>query len=141
VASAKKITCTFRIPAGAAIGPWNVTVRNTDGKSGVKANAFMVKSVTPPTVTGITPAAGKRGKLLAITNLSGSGFVAGPKPAVRFVKGSTVVTATNVTVVNTKKITCTVKFPANATPGAWNVRVTNGDNQAGAKASAFTVVA
>jgi hypothetical protein len=139
VVSAKKITCTVKIPAGVTIGPWSVTVRNSDGNYGTKANAFTVKTVSPPTVTGITPATGKRGVLLSITNISGTGFVASPKPTIRFVKSAKVVTATNVTVSSTKKITCTVKFPAGAATGAWNVSVTNADGQAGTKASAFSV--
>jgi PKD repeat protein len=139
VVSAKKITCTVKIPAGAVIGPWNVMVRNTDGKSGTKANAFMVKTLVPPTVTGITPASGNRGKLVTITNLSGTGFVASPKPTVQLLKGIAVISATNVTVVSQKKITCTVKIPAGPATGAWSVRVTNGDTQAGTKAGAFTV--
>ena len=139
VVSVKKITCTVKIPAGAVIGPWNVMVRNTDGKSGTKAHAFMVKTPVPPTVTGITPASGNRGQLIPITNLSGTGFVGVPKPTVQLLKNSAVITATNVTAVSAKKITCTIKIPAGAATGAWNVRVINGDNQAGTRAGAFTV--
>jgi PKD repeat protein len=139
VVSAKKITCTIKIPATAVIGPWNVTVKNADGKYGTKANAFLVKTPLPPTVTGITPNTGKRGDLIKVTNLSGTGFVASPKPTVQFLKNSAVITATNVTVVSAGKISCTVKIPAGAATGPWNVRVTNGDNQAGTKNGIFTV--
>lgn len=141
VVSSQKITCTVMIPAGSVIGPWNITVKNTDGKYGTKVNAFMVRAATVPTVTGITPASGKRGKLVVVTNLSGTGFVGTPKPTVQLVKSTRVIPATNVTVVSAKKITCTFALPANATAGAWNLRVTNADGQAGAKASAFTVIA
>ena len=139
VVSATKITCTFTIPANAPLGARNVDVRNVNGKIGVKANAFLVKAPAAPTVTGITPATGKRGRLVIVTNISGTGFVGTPKPQVRFIQGSAVLNATNITVASAKKITCTVKIPANAPLGAWNVRVTNGDNQAGTKAGIFTV--
>jgi hypothetical protein len=139
VASARKITCTVKIPASAVIGPWDVMVKTTDGKSGKKNGIFMVRTPLPPTVTGVTPATGKRGALVTITNLSGTGFVATPKPVVQFVKGTAIMTATNVTVPSAKKITCTVKIPAGAAAGLWNVKVTNGDLQAGTKANAFTV--
>ena len=137
--SATKIHCTVKIPAGAVIGPWDVMVKNTDGKSGKKTGIFMVRTQDPPTVTGSTPASGKRGTLVTVTNLSGTGFVAVPKPTVQLLKNSAVISATNVTAVSAKKISCTVKIPAGAATGAWSVRVTNGDAQAGTKAGAFTV--
>jgi PKD repeat protein len=139
VVSAKKITCTVKIPAGAVIGPWNVKVMNTDGQSGTKANAFMVKTPVPPTVTGITPASGKKGQTIQISNLAGTGFVASPKPAVKFLKGTAVISATNVTVVSTKKITCTVVIPVGAATGPWNVRVVNADGQYGTLTSGFNI--
>ena len=78
---------------------------------------------------------------VAVPDLSGTGFVASPKPVVQFVKSATVVTATNVTVTSPKKIVCTVKFPANAAAGPWNIRVTDADGQAATKTGAFAVTA
>ena len=139
VLNAKKITCTFTIPANAPLGLRKVDVKNTNGKLGTRANAFMVRAPVPPTVTGITPAFGNRGKLITITNLSGTGFVASPKPTVQLVKNSAVIAAANVTVISAKKISCKVEIPAGTATGAWNVMVTNVDQQSGTKAGAFTV--
>jgi PKD repeat protein len=142
VVNAKRIICTLRIPATAAVGPWSIRVRNTDGKVGMKANAFTVKSIAAPTVTGIQPGTGQRGTTVTVTNLSGTGFVGTDKPTVQLTKtGQTPIMATNVTVVSPNRITC--KFPIGATTatGLWNVRVTNADKQAGTKAWTFTVTA
>lgn len=139
VVSAKKITCTFTIPANAPLGPRNVDVKNTNGMRGTKVNAFTVKSAKAPTVTGIQPATGKKGAFVRVTNLAGTGFVGSPKPVVQLIRGASKVSATNVTVISANKIQCTFRIPANAVTGGWNVRVTNGDGQAGGKAAAFTV--
>ncbi len=81
-----------------------------------------------------------RGRLVW-TNLSGTGFVGTPKPKVQLLKNAAVINATNVSVVTGQKITCTFKIPAGAATGLWSARVTNGDQQSGVKAGAFTVAA
>jgi hypothetical protein len=91
-----------------------------------------------PTVTNITPASGRRNTTVTITNLAGTGFIAGAKVQLTRV-GSTPINATNIAVVSTKKITCKFPIRAAATLGKWNVKVTNKDNRSGSKASAFTV--
>ena len=139
VIGSKKITCTFPIPANAPLGLRNADVRNNYGITGTKMNAFMVKAPAAPTITALQPNTGKRGALVTITNLAGTGFIGTPKPTVQLSRGSVVITGTNVTVVNSKKITCTFKIPILAATGAWNASVINGDNQKGVKASAFTV--
>ncbi len=139
VTSPKKITCTFPVPANAPLGLRNVFVRSIDGKIGMKVNAFNVKAASAPAVNGITPAAGTRGRLVWITSLSGTGFVGTPKPKVQFLRNAVILNATNVSVASAQKITCSFFLPAGAATGAWNVRVTNGDNQAGTKAGAFRV--
>jgi outer membrane protein assembly factor BamB len=139
VVSAKKITCTFVIPAGAVIGPWNVVVKNGDGQSGTVTGAFMVKMPVPPAVTSLMPSSARQGMTVQISNLSGSGFVGDPKPKVQLLKGTVSINATNITVASAKKITCTFKIPAGAAVGSWDAQVTNADNQSGTKAGAFSV--
>jgi PKD repeat protein len=139
VVSPTNITCRFKIPLYAAIGPWNVRVNNTDGKSGTKVNAFMVKTPAPPTVTGITPASGTQGTTVQITYLAGTGFALDPKPTMQLVKNTITMNATNITVINPNRLTCTLKIPATATIGSWTVKVTNADGQYGTKANAFIV--
>ena len=139
VVSPNKITCTFAIPAGTVIGPWNVRVTNANGQSGTKANAFMVKTPAPPTVTGITPASARTEMTVQISNLAGTGFVASPKPTVQLRNGTSSLTATNITVVSPTRITCTFGIPVIVTLGPWDVSVTNADQQTGTKIGAFTI--
>lgn len=138
VLSARQIRCTVRIPPAATIGPWNVRVTNADNQTGAKANAFMVRTPVPPTVTSVLPAAGTRGTLVTLTNVSGTGFITGAKVYLMRT-GSPTMTATNVTVLAPTRIRCTVGIPPAATLGLWDLRVTNADNQFGTRASAFTV--
>lgn len=135
-----RITGNFTIPANAPLGLRNIDVKNPDGKIGTMAGAFMVNAAYAPSVTGIKPSAGRRGRYVTITNLSGTGFIGTPAPRVRIFRNTTLLTATNVTVVSGKKISCTVTIPSDAAAGVWNVRVINGDNQAGQKNGIFTVV-
>jgi hypothetical protein len=114
-------------------------VNNTDGQSGTKVNAFMVKTPSPPTITGITPASGIRGTTVQITYLAGTGFGLKPKPTVQLVKNANTIKATNITVINPNRITCTFTISPYAVPGPWNVKVTNADMQYGVKIGAFTV--
>jgi sugar lactone lactonase YvrE len=139
VVNTKMITCNFTIPASAPLGLRNLDVKNTNGNIETKANAFMVRAPVAPAVLSLQPKTGNRGAIVTITNLSGSGFVATPKPKVQLLKDTAVITATNVTVVSANRITCRFTIPAGASTGAWNASVTNGDNQKGMKPSAFTV--
>jgi PKD repeat protein len=139
VVSPTNTTCTFRIPLYAAIGPWNVRVTNTDGRSGTKANAFVVKTPAPPTVTGITPASAVRGTTVQITYLAGKGFALKPKPTVQLVKNTNTINATNITVINPNRMTCTFTISPYAATGPWDVKVTNADMQSGVKTGAFIV--
>jgi len=139
VVSAKRIACTFPIPASAPLGFRNVYVKSATGKIGMKSSAFNIKAPVAPTVNALQPKAGRRGSLVTVTNLSGTGFIGTPKPKVQLTRGSAVITGTNVTVVNPKRIRCTFTIPTLAAIGRWNASVTNGDNQKGVKASAFTV--
>jgi hypothetical protein len=139
VVAPDRIRCTFNISATTPIGLRNVQVTNADGQFGVKTGAFMVKTPSPPTVTGIVPASGFRGTTVQIANLSGTGFVLVPKPAVQLVKNTTTINATNITVTTPDRMTCTFTIPVNATTGSWTVRVKNADGQNGTKTNAFTI--
>lgn len=125
--SATKLTCTT--PAHAA-GAVNVVVTNPDTQTGTGTNAFTY--VAPPTVSSCTPNEGSANGGQSITNLAGTGFLAGA--TVTF--GGT--SATNVSVVNSTKITCTT--PAHSA-GAVTIRVTNTDTQYGELAVGYTYVA
>ena len=140
VVSPTQITCNFDISPTTAIGLRNVRVFSSS-QNALKLAAFWVKTVSPPTVTSITPVSGRRGTTVSITNLAGTGFKksGNNQPKVQLINGTTTLTATDVVTTGSTKIACQFALPANATVGVWNVRVTNPDNQAGTKAGAFTV--
>jgi hypothetical protein len=108
---------------------------------GINQTPYIVQVISdsPPKVTAIKPASGKWGTTVQITNMSGTGFVLNSKPTVQLVKNANTITATNITVVNPKTMTCTFTISPYAITGPWNVRVTNADMQYGVKSGAFTV--
>lgn len=138
IVSSTNITGTLAIPSDATIGPYNVNVTNTDGKSVTRANTFTVTS-NAPKVTSIAPTTGNRGWPVSITNLAGSLFQPG---AVVTLVNSTAgpdITATNV-VINPANTIITCTFDLTGVPAAKrNVTVTNPDGKTGTLANGFTV--
>ena len=79
VVSSKEIDCTFDLK-GKKTGQWNLVVQNPDNYSAERAKAFEVQ-FPAPAVNGINPNSGNiTDKVVAITDLSGTGFGTGPKP-------------------------------------------------------------
>jgi photosystem II stability/assembly factor-like uncharacterized protein len=109
----------------------------TIGKSPLIIEARIGPSIT--SITSITPNSGVQGTALNITDLAGSGFIAGA--TVKLMSGDTLIEeATNVVVVSSNKITCT--FPMMIqTAGAYDVVVTNTNGQVGRLPGGFTVTA
>jgi hypothetical protein len=126
VVSSTSITATT--PAHAA-GAVSVVVKNPDGQTGTRPNAFTY--VAPPTVTSLTPTTGSTNGGTSVT-ITGTGFVAGA--TVSF--GGTPATAA--TVNSSTKITTTT--PAHVF-GAVDVTVTNPDTQTATRQGAFTFAA
>jgi hypothetical protein len=137
VSSPTLITCDLSIPAGTASGQWNVSVSNTDGKSGILVNGFTVGS-SLVTVTGISPASGNQGTTLSSVSIGGSGFVSGATVKLNRT-GYTDVPATGMIVGSSNLITCSISIPAGTTFGFWNVVVTNPDGSNGMLSNAFRV--
>ncbi len=138
VVSATKITCTLPL-SGAAVGVYTVVVTNVDAQSGSKASAFTVTAPPAPKVSAITPNKGINNASLRVTNLAGTGFVSGA--AVKLTAtGKPTITATDVAVVSSTRITCTLPL-SGAAAGTYTVVVTNPDSQSGSKSGAFTVTA
>jgi hypothetical protein len=90
-----------------------------------------------PTVTSVTPSTGTRGTTVSITNLAGTNFYG--TPTVKLKKGSSAITAANVTRVSSTKLTCKLAIPANAAAGQWNLFVQNPDGQNATRNNAFTI--
>jgi hypothetical protein len=133
--SSTSLTCTFNL-ASVATGLWNVTVTNPDSLYGTLQNGF---TVTPPTVTSITPASGTSGTVIDITNLAGTGFSTTGTPVVNLTRtGYANIIATNVAVPSSTQITCRFDL-SGATTGPWSVVVTNPGGANGTLANGFTV--
>jgi copper(I)-binding protein len=114
-------------PASSA-GAVSVTVTNGDGQSGTLAGAFTFLS--PPSLSGISPASGPITGGTPVT-LTGTGFLAGATATFGSAAASSVV------VVNSTQMTAiTPAFSA----GAVSVTVTNSDSQSATLAGAFTFV-
>jgi hypothetical protein len=129
------ITCTFNL-VGAAAGAWDVTVTNTDTKSGILVGGFTVTNPAP-TVTSIAPNTGISNATVNVTSLVGTGFL--PGATVKLAKTAQAdIVATGVTVVNPTTITCTLVLTG-AAAGPWDVTVTNTDAQSGTLTGGFTV--
>ncbi|MHB8877881.1 MAG: beta strand repeat-containing protein [Myxococcaceae bacterium] len=126
IVSDTSITATS--PAG-TVGPADVKVTNADGQFGTLVGGF--EYMPSPTVTAISPAAGREGGGTNVT-LTGTRFAAG---AIVTIGG---VAATNVVVVNATTITATT--PAGAVSAA-DVVVTNLDLQSGTLTGGFTYLA
>lgn len=127
----EQIMC--KVPEGAS-GQLQLTVTTDGGIS--NSLGFTVN----PAITSINPASGTQGYSVSVTNLAGTGFYG--TPTVRLMKsGETPITATNVNVVSSTKMTCMFALPANAAAGEWDVYVQNPDGQNATKANAFTVSA
>nr|WP_324291962.1 PKD domain-containing protein [uncultured Methanospirillum sp.] len=91
------------------------------------------------TITSISPSTGVNTGSVTITNLSGTLFQSGA--TVNLTRtGQPNITATNVQVVSSSQITCTLPLTGKAA-GQWNIIVTNPDGQSGILANGFTVTA
>jgi hypothetical protein len=114
-------------------------VYNTKGYNSTLKARYITVTAPPPTVTRITPASAVRGTTVQITNLAGTGFALKPKPTVQLFKNTNTINATNITVINPNRMTCTFTISPYAATGPWNVKVTNADMQFGVKGGGFIV--
>jgi PKD repeat protein len=121
-----KITCDVDLN-GVAVGDWNVIVTNEDGQSSAPlAGGFMVEYLAPTVSSPITPSSGPNDREIEITSIPGTGFRDGA--AVALTKtGYADIVATDVNVLDSTTINCTVNLTGRAL-GSWNVVVTNTDD-------------
>ena len=104
----------------------------------LKSSYFgVITPILAPIVIIVAPNSGVNTGPVNITNLGGANFQ--PGATVRLSRsGQTDINATNVTVVNAGKITCTFDLTG-AAGGAWDVTVANPDGRSGSLPSAFTI--
>ena len=127
-----QIRCT--LPSkGLPCGIYNLTVRNTDGSSATKSDAFIITNPAP-IVTGITPATGYNTTPVTLT-VTGSKFVADCSAIL--VNGSTEIPGI-VSGFTATKFTATFVLPGNPA-GIYTLTVTNPGGSNTTKKSCFTV--
>jgi hypothetical protein len=125
-----------------ATGTYVVTVSGYNVPHGPQPYALVASgaiesTAAAPAVTNITPNSGSNDGTVSITNLAGSNFQSGA--TVKLTRsGQPDINATNVVVVSSSRITCDFDLTG-ATPGAWNVVVTNPDSQSDTLSNGFTV--
>lgn len=135
VVSPTKATCVFDLLDKEA-GDWNVTVTNTtSGEKVISPVIFTVRNL-PPEVNAIDPDDRENTAPVYIHNLSGSHF-RGPATVTLSLEGEEI-DATNVTVQSSDMITCNLGITG-ATPGDWNVTVTNYDGQSDVLEAGFRI--
>jgi len=122
---------------GAAIGFWEVEVYTERGQQATLLNQF---EVTQPgedvTVSKITPNSGSNDHSVNVT-VDGTGFQAGAQ--VKLTRNGSTIEATGEAVPSSTRITCSLPLNG-ATPGQWNVVVTNTDSSSGSLDNGFTVL-
>ena len=135
--SPTQLICTYNLLGQNASPPnYNVVVTNPDGRSGMRANYFILSS-TAPTISSSTPNSGLQAATVPITNLAGTYFQ--PGAIVVYSQGATSIPLTGVNVISRTQITGTLAIPSNAPTGLYNVTVTNTDGKTVTRASTFTV--
>ena len=116
VGSATQLTAT--VPAGVALGTWEVRVAADAGTSALAGVTFTVTAPLPPTVTGITPNAGPRANPTPVT-IDGTNFVG---TVTARLDDPATTALTGVSVGSPSQLTAVV--PSGIDLGTWEVRVT-----------------
>lgn len=142
--SATQLVCSFSLlgyPASTT-NQYNITVINPDARTGSRANYFTLSSPAP-TIGSSTPATGRQGETVAITNLRGNYFQ--PDAVATYWQGDPAAPALSIplapfAVPSRTQITGSLVIPADAPAGYYNVTVLNTDGQSYTRRNAFRVL-
>ena len=107
------------------------TATPTSTISSNKTSTTTTTTISPtgkPTFKKIVPDEGTAGTTVTITSLTGTNFKSGAIVQLTNADNPNI-TATNVDVQSPTLMTCKFVIPANSTPGAWDVVITNTDGQ------------
>jgi hypothetical protein len=149
VLTPKSITCSFDIPAGAAVGPWDLTVRNPNGLSDTYTGYFTINkdiSVITTTVsdrtgtvpiTYIDPPFAFSGMSPMIT-VAGSKFQTNAKVSLRSTTGKPSIDAKLVVFDSETSLRAYFDIPRGSF-GTYDFIVTNPDNTYGAWLGGFSI--
>jgi hypothetical protein len=139
VVSQKSITCTFVIPADAAVGPWDLTVRNPNGMYGTWAGYFEIHKDTSAVITttsihsGSVPIDNIDPPVGHVPNydmvITGSQFKAGVSAKLEKT-GKATIKPRQITLIDNSTIRCQFTIPA-LTIGTYDLVVTNPDGTFG----------
>ncbi|MEX2555257.1 MAG: hypothetical protein WEB06_06465 [Actinomycetota bacterium] len=128
-----ELTANITIAGDATTGLRDITVTNTDGKTGSCTGCFTVNA--GPTVSGANPSSRGQGATSQSITITGTGFVNGA--AVTF--SGTGITVNSTTFVGATTLTANITISGTAATGARDITVTNPDAGIGTCAGCFTV--
>lgn len=139
VLSGSSLNAVFNLTAATA-GEYSIVVTNPGGTPGRFAGNFTVTApLPPPQVIGISPYEGFNTTVVRVTNLEGSSFNTTVAPVVKLNRtGFADIVATNVTVLRSTQLACTLDLSGRKT-GRWNVVVINPDGQEGLLQDGFAI--
>lgn len=139
VLSGSSLNAVFNLTAVTA-GEYSIVVTNPGGTPGRFAGNFTVTApLPPPQVIGISPYEGFNTTVVRVTNLEGSSFNTTVAPVVKLNRtGFADIVATNVTVIRSTQLACTLDLSGRET-GRWNVVVINPDGQEGVLLEGFAI--
>jgi hypothetical protein len=136
--SASKLTCKFNLNSKAT-GKWDLTVTNKNGKSDMLEDGFTVENPAP-TIASITPNNALNTGTFDITNLAGTGFLAGATVKLKKTgQADLLPVGSSTVVVSATQITCQFDLTGKQ-GGPWDVVVTNTDGKFATLANGFTVM-
>jgi hypothetical protein len=127
------IKCSFDL-TGAALGGWSVVVTNSDGQSGMLANAFLVKGKQPK-ITKVTPNQALKGTIVGVT-IDGENFYSGI--TVELKKDNTTIPGTSTTLLNDRQVWTRFDL-RNVVANGYDLVVRNADGQSATLQNGFTV--
>lgn len=117
-----RITGSVTVPSRFPEGLWDVVVTNPDGQQAVKKDAFLGGTPYAPFGLHITPAWAIVGTSRDVT-IQGMSFLEGDLVSIR--SGNDIIPATNIRLLSSREIACTIPVPKDAKTGSWDVYVTN----------------
>jgi hypothetical protein len=150
VVSVSDITCTFTIPSNATVGSWDVVVTNQNGYVGTYAHGFLVRQGSTTSMTTTTSASSTSTGIITVTGISPSSVYSGYQSftitGTNFASGATATLKNsnygfiqNSAIGDHTSTSMIVFFNIPASPGTWDVVVTNPDNTYGTLAGGVTI--
>ncbi|MDP3563939.1 MAG: hypothetical protein Q8R70_05565, partial [Methanoregula sp.] len=125
---------------GPAVTSAPVTAATTSSGTGTSPAQTVTASATLAKlrITGIAPDKGMAGTSVLVTDILGDGFL-GVTTIMLVRSSSPNISATNIIVLSSSHMSCTIPLPADATVGIWDLMVINKDGQSTRYSNGFTI--